>query len=89
MKKTLLAAAAATVALSAPAFAWEGKKVACYDKVWQDPVYEYTQVLEYPAKKKWEHKDGQMVEMHYPAIYMQKKTMVSAGRYVLVKAACH
>lgn len=88
MKKTLLAAAAATVALSAPAFAWEGKKVACYDKVWQDPVYQYTQELEYPAKMKWEHVNGQMVEMHYAPIYMQKKTMVRGGRYVLVKAAC-
>ncbi len=32
MKKTLISAVVAAVAFAAPAMAWEGKTVACYDK---------------------------------------------------------
>ena len=34
MKTTILAAAAVLVSFAAPAMAWEGKVVACYDSVW-------------------------------------------------------
>jgi hypothetical protein len=34
MKTTILVAAAVLVSFAAPAMAWEGKVVACYDSVW-------------------------------------------------------
>ena len=34
MKTTTLTAAAFLVSFAAPAMAWEGKVVACYDSVW-------------------------------------------------------
>ena len=37
MKTTILAAAAILVSLTVPAIAWEGKVVACYDRVWVLP----------------------------------------------------
>ena len=88
MKKTILTAVAATMISAVPALAWEGKAVECYDKVWVGPKYATEKVLEYPAKKKWEHKNGQMVKMYYAPIYMEKKTLVKEGHYVLKKAAC-
>jgi hypothetical protein len=86
--KTILLAAAGAVAMAGSAAAWEGKAVACYDKVWVPASYTTTKVLEYPAKMKWEHRNGQMVEMHYAPIYMEQKHLVKEGHYVLRKAPC-
>ena len=86
--KTILLAAAAVATMAGSAMAWEGKAVACFDKVWVEPKYGYTYELEYPAKMKWEHRNGQMVEMHYAPIYMEKKTLLKEGHYILRKAPC-
>ena len=88
--KTILMGAivAVAAAAAAPAMAWEGQKVACFDKVWIPATYMTKKHLEYPAKMKWEHHNGQMVEMHYPPIYMEKRYVKTEGHYVLRKAAC-
>jgi len=89
MKSILMGAIVASAAFVAPAMAWEGQKVACYDKHWVPATYSTEKYLEYPSKKKWEHKDGQMVKMYYPPIYMEKRTMSKPGHYVLRKAPCN
>ncbi|WP_157932954.1 hypothetical protein [Roseovarius salinarum] len=88
MKAIITGAIITMAAAATPALAWEGKKVACYDKVWVPATYKSKKVLEYPAKKKWEHHDGQMVKMRYPAIYMVKKYVDMEGHYELHKAPC-
>ena len=87
--KITVSTAVAAMALASPALAWEGQKVACYDKHWVPATYSTTKVLEYPAKHKWEHVDGQMVKMYYPPIYMEKTHQESEGHYVLRKAPCN
>lgn len=88
MKTILMGAIVAMAAFASPALSWEGQKVACYDKVWVPATYYTKKKLEYPAKMKWEHVNGQMVEMHYPPIYMEQRYMDKEGHYVLRKAAC-
>lgn len=86
--KTVLIAAVAAMSFAAPAMAWEGQKVACYDKHWMPATYTTSKHLEYAAKHKWEHVDGQMVKMYYPPIYMEKRSMKKPGHYVLRQAPC-
>jgi heat shock protein HslJ len=88
MKKMMFTAAAATM-FAAPAAAWEGQKVACYDKHWVPATYTTTKHLEYESKHKWEHVDGQMVKMYYPPVYMEKTHLKEKGHYVLRKAPCN
>ncbi len=88
MKAILMGAIVAMAAAGTPALAWQGQKVACYDKVWVPATYHTKKYLEYPAKMQWEHSNGQMVEMHYPAVYIEKKSLAKEGHYVLRKAAC-
>ena len=45
MKKTLISAVVAAVAFAAPAMAWEGQTVACYDKVLVPAKYEYSKAF--------------------------------------------
>ena len=88
MKTTFFAVTTALL-LAGPAAAWEGQKVACYDKHWVPAAYKTSKHLEKPAKTKWEHVDGQMVKMYYPPVYMEKKTLAKEGHWVLRKAACN
>lgn len=88
MKKVLAGAFIAAAALAAPASAWEGQVVACYDKVWVPAKYSYTKKLIMAAHTEWEYKGGQMIKMHYPAVYKEMKHMVKPGHYVARKAAC-
>lgn len=82
----LVVACASTFA--APAMAWEGKVVACYDKIWVDDVYSTTKHLHSKAKTKWEHRGDQLVEVYYPAMYIEKRHLVTPGHYVKRKAPC-
>ncbi len=86
--KTILMGAIVAMAAASPALAWEGQKVACYDKVWVPATYNTKKVLEYPAHTKWAHSNGQMVEMYYAPVYMEKKSLAKAGHYVLREAGC-
>ncbi|WGW02991.1 hypothetical protein [Tropicibacter oceani] len=88
MKKVLAGAILAVTAMAAPAFAWEGQVVACYDKVWVPAKYSYTKTLVMASHTEWEHQNGQMVKMHYPAVYKQMKHLETAGHYLAVKAPC-
>lgn len=88
MKTILMSAIVAMAAAASPAVAWEGQKVACYDKVWVPATYAANKYLKHPAKTTWEHANGQMVEMYYPPIYMEKRYVKTEGHYVLRKAVC-
>ena len=88
MKKVLAGAILAASTLAAPAFAWEGKVVACYDKIWVPAKYAYTKELIMASHTEWEWQDGQMVKVWYPAVYKEKKHMKSPGHYIARKAAC-
>lgn len=88
MKKVLAGAALAIASFAAPAFAWEGQVVACYDKVWVPAKYSYSQKLIMAAHTEWEYKHGQMIKVHYPAVYKEMKHLSKAGHYVARKAAC-
>lgn len=89
MKKTILTTVAATLMMAAPAFAWEGKTVACYDKVWVGPKYTAVKELVKPAKYKYEHRHGRVEKIYYAPVYVEKKTKVSDGYYVMKEVSCH
>jgi hypothetical protein len=89
MKKTILTTFAATMMMAAPALAWEGKTVACYDKVWVGAKYTAVKELVKPAKTKYEHKNGHIEKVYYAPVYIEKKTKVSDGYYVMKKIKCH
>ena len=89
MKKTIMAAVAATLVSATGALAWEGTPVTCYDKHYVGPKYETTKTLKKAAKTKWEHNaHGQVVEMYYPPVYIEHKTLVKEGHYVMRKGKC-
>ncbi len=89
MKKLIAGAILAASTFAAPAFAWEGQVVACYDKVWMPAKYATSKKLIMAAHTEWEHnKRGQMVKMHYPAVYKEMKSLVTPGHYVAKKAKC-
>lgn len=94
MKKIALPALALAMVpfFSAPAAAWEGQVVECFDKVYVAPEYRHTKHLVKEASTTLEHrgtgKHMQMVRVHYPAIYEETRTLVRAGHYVMRPAAC-
>jgi len=88
MKKVLVGAFLAASAFAAPAMAWEGHVVACYDKVWVPAKYAVSKQLYMKAHTEWEHRHGQMVKVHYPAIYKEHKTLTHPGHYIARKAPC-
>lgn len=89
MKKTILTAVAATLISATGALAWEGTPVTCYDKHYVGPTYATTKTLKKEAKTQWEHnKHGQVVEMYYPPVYIESKTLVTEGHFVMRAAPC-
>ncbi len=89
MKTAIIAAAVvAATGFAAPAFAWEGKVIACYNKAWVEPTYEYHKKLIKPAKTVWEKSHGQLKKVYYPPVYEQIKTKTSDGYYLAVEGKC-
>ncbi len=88
MKSFFAAAVVAFAAIGAPALAWEGQIVACYDKDLVGPKYSYSKTLIKPAKTQWEHRHGQLVEVYYPAVYKENRHLVQEQHYVVRKGAC-
>lgn len=88
MKKTLFSAAIAAIAFAAPAMAWEGKTVACYDKALIGAKYTSTKVLVKGAKQQYEHRNGRIEEVHYPAVYKEVRTKVADAHYVMRPVSC-
>lgn len=88
MKRLLAGAAIALSTLAAPAFAWEGHVVACYDKIWVPAKYTYSKKLIMAGHTEWEWKGHQMVKVHYPPVYKEMKHLKHAGHYIARKAPC-
>ncbi|WP_372885909.1 hypothetical protein [Shimia sp.] len=86
--KLSLITAAVFIGIAAPAAAWEGKVVACYDKVWVPASYKTHKVLHSKGYTKWEHRGDQLAEVYYAPMYIEKKTLVMEGHYVKRKAPC-
>jgi hypothetical protein len=90
MKTTFFVTAAAVAAMfGAPAMAWEGHKIECYDKHWVPATYTTSKKLKHAARTEWEHRDGQLAKVHYPAMYIEHTHLATAGHYVLRKAPCN
>lgn len=88
MKKTLFTATVAAIAFAAPAMAWEGKTVACYDKHLVPAKYTYAKHLVKGQKSQYEHRNGRIELVTYPAVYRQTATKVADAHYVMVQVPC-
>ena len=88
MKFILTAAAAAIVLTTGSAMAWEGRTVACFDKVWVGPTYKAHHVLVMPAKEKYEHLNGRIELVRYAAVYREHKSKVTDGMWVMKEVSC-
>ena len=88
MKTKLIAAAVVLTSFAAPAMAWEGQVVACYDSVWVPAQYKTSKKLHSGAHTKWEHRGDQLVEVYYAPVYIEHRHQVSKGYYLKRKAAC-
>jgi hypothetical protein len=84
-----MAAAVVLVSFAAPAMAWEGKVVACYDSHYVADQYKVTKHLHSKARTAWEHRGKQLVEVYYAPVYIEKRTLAVKGHYVKRKAPCH
>lgn len=88
MKKTLFSAAVAAIAFAAPAMAWEGETVACFDKHLVPAKYSSTKVLVKGEKKQYEHRNGRIELVRYPAVYKEVRTKTSDSHYVMTQVMC-
>lgn len=79
---------AAAIVIGSPALAWKGQVVKCYDGVLVPAKYDYVKTLHSPARTAWEHRKGQLVEMYYPAVYIEKKVLVTKQHWVKRQAKC-
>ena len=89
MKKTLLTAVIAAIGFAAPAMAWEGKTVACYDKELVPATYHYTKHLVKGGKSQYEHRNGHIELVAYPPVYKEVRTKTSDAHYVMREISCH
>ncbi|MCP3971006.1 MAG: hypothetical protein GY717_11960 [Rhodobacteraceae bacterium] len=88
MKSILTAAAAALVLTTGSAMAWEGRTVACFEKEWVGATYTTREVLHMAAMEKFEHVNGRIELVRYPAVYRQYRTKVSDGRWIMKQVLC-
>lgn len=89
MIKNAVVALFAVVASSAAAQAWQGEVVACYDTVLVPARYHVTEELVRSARTEWEHRNGQAVRVHYPAVYVEVRRETHPERYVNRPAVCN
>ena len=88
MKKTLFTAVIAAIGFAAPAMAWEGSTVACYDKHLVPAKYEYSKHKIKDGVKQYEHRNGRIELVSYPPVYKQTRTLVKGAHYVMVQVDC-
>jgi len=88
MYKKIFAALFAVTAATSAAHAWEGEVVACYDTVLVPAQYAVHEELVRSARTDWEHRNGQAVRVHYPAVYVEVRRETRPERYVNRPAAC-
>ena len=69
--------------------AWEGETVACYDKHLVPAKYSSTKVLVKGEKQQYEHRNGHIELVRYPAVYKEVRTKTADSHYVMVKIKCH
>ena len=89
MKTTLFTAAIAAIAFAAPAMAWEGTTVACFDKHLVPAKYSATKVLVKAGKQQYEHANGHIELVAYPAVYREVRTKTADAHYVMREIKCH
>jgi hypothetical protein len=89
MNKALVSAVVAAIAFAAPAMAWEGKTVACYDKHLVPAKYSATKVLVKAGKSQYEHRNGRIELVSYPPVYRQVATLKTGSHYVMKQVKCH
>jgi hypothetical protein len=89
MRKFSIAATIALGTFATSASAWEGDVIACYDTVREPAQYQVHQELVRAAYTEWEHRNGQAVQVHYPAVYVERRRMVRPERYVNRPAPCN
>lgn len=89
MKKTLFTAVIAAIGFAAPAMAWEGKTVACYNKELVPATYNYTKHIVKAGKKQYEHRNGRIELVSYPPVYREVATLNTAAHYVMRQVKCH
>jgi hypothetical protein len=87
LKKTIVAAFVVASATTA-AQAWDGEVVACYDTVLVPAQFSVREELVRPARTEWEHRNGQAVRVHYPAVYVEVRRETHPERYVNRPAPC-
>ena len=88
MKKTLISAVVATIAFAAPAMAWEGTTVACFDKHLVPAKYSATKVLVKAGKSQYEHRNGRIELVAYPPVYKEVRTQTAGAHYVMREVMC-
>ena len=89
MKKAIIAATVvASAAFAAPAMAWEGHVVECYDETWVPDKLAKKKTLHSAARYAWEHRNGQLVKVYYPAVYIEDSSVSKAGYWLKRKAPC-
>jgi hypothetical protein len=89
MNKALVSAVVAAIAFAAPAMAWEGKTVACYDKHLVPAKYSATKVLVKAGKSQYEHRNGHIEFVAYPPVYKEIRTKTPDAHYVMREISCH
>ncbi len=86
--KTILFAAAAAMTMAAPAVAWEGRTVACFDKVWVGPTYATSKKLVMAPHDEYKHTKHGVELVRYDAVYREYKHKVSDGHWVMKEVPC-
>ncbi|MGX9353894.1 hypothetical protein ACS3SW_01655 [Roseobacteraceae bacterium S113] len=84
----LIAAVVAVGVTAGGASAWEGKTIACYDKVYMTPKYKVTKELVKPAKRQYEYWQGMYKLVEYPAVYKEVREELEPAHYVLKEIPC-
>lgn len=79
----------AAASLGTSAAAWEGKVLECYNKTLMPTTYNTSKELVKKAKTKWEHRNGQMVKVYYPPVYVEHRTVKTPEHYVMQPAECN
>ena len=84
----VMAAVVAFSTLAGGAQAWEGKTIACYDKVLMSAKYKITKELVKPAKRQYEYHHGVYKLVEYPPVYKENREVIEPEHYVLRETAC-
>lgn len=84
----ILAAVVAVGATAGGAYAWEGKTLACYEKVYKPGKVKVTKELVKPAKRQYEYWKGMYKLVEYPAVYKENREEIEPGYYLMREIPC-